>query len=94
VPAIQNLLKKTKLSLNDIDVVEVNEAFAPQFLAVQKALGLNPERTNVNGGAIALGHPLAASGSRITANLVYELRFVEFYLMITFIDCELIHTKF
>lgn len=74
VPAIQSLLKKHKLAVGDIDVVEVNEAFAPQFLAVQKALGLNPERTNVNGGAIALGHPLAASGSRITANLVYELR--------------------
>jgi acetyl-CoA acetyltransferase len=52
----------------------VNEAFAPQFLAVQKELGLNPEKTNVNGGAIALGHPLAASGARILANLTYELR--------------------
>jgi acetyl-CoA acyltransferase 2 len=52
---------------------KINEAFAPQFLACQKALGLNIEKTNVNGGAIALGHPLAASGSRITANLVYEL---------------------
>jgi len=59
--------------LDQIDVIEVNEAFAPQFLAVSKALGLNPEKTNVNGGAIALGHPLAASGARITANLVYEL---------------------
>ena len=52
---------------------KVNEAFATQFLAVQKALGLNPEKSNVNGGAIALGHPLAASGARITSNLVYEL---------------------
>lgn len=74
VPAIQNLLKKTNLNINQIDVVEVNEAFAAQFLAVQKALGLDPAKTNVNGGAIALGHPLAASGARITANLVYELR--------------------
>jgi len=74
VPAIQNLLKKTNLNLNQIDVVEINEAFAAQFLSCRKALGLDPEKTNVNGGAIALGHPLAASGSRITANLVYELR--------------------
>ena len=77
VPAIRNLLAKTKLKLSDIDLVEVNEAFAPQFLAVQKELGLDPERTNVNGGAIAVGHPLAASGSRITANLVYELRYYD-----------------
>jgi len=74
VPAIQNLLKKTSLNLNQIDVVEINEAFAAQFLSCRKALGLDPGKTNVNGGAIALGHPLAASGSRITANLVYELR--------------------
>ena len=53
---------------------QVNEAFAPQFLAVQKALGLPPEKTNVSGGAIALGHPVGASGSRITANLTHELR--------------------
>ena len=79
VPAIQNVLKKSKLSLPQIDVIEVNEAFAPQFLAVSKELGLNPERTNVNGGAIALGHPLAASGARITANLVYELRLVKVF---------------
>ncbi len=75
VPAINQLLKKTGLALNQIDVVEVNEAFAAQCLAVRKALGLDPEKSNVNGGAIALGHPLAASGSRITANLVYELRY-------------------
>lgn len=73
VPAIQGLLQKTGLSVDHIDVCEINEAFAPQFLACRKALGLNIEKTNVNGGAIALGHPLAASGSRITANLVYEL---------------------
>lgn len=74
VPAIENLLKKNKLSLDQIDLVDVNEAFATQFLAVQKSLNLNPDKTNVNGGAIALGHPLAASGSRIIANLVYELQ--------------------
>ena len=53
---------------------KVNEAFAPQFLSVQKELGLDDAITNVNGGAIALGHPLAASGGRITAHLVHELR--------------------
>lgn len=73
VPAIQALLKRHNLDINQIDVVEINEAFAPQFLACRKALGLDIEKTNVNGGAIALGHPLAASGSRITANLIYEL---------------------
>lgn len=54
---------------------QVNEAFAPQYLAVEKVLGLDPEKTNVNGGAIAIGHPLGASGSRITAHLVHELRY-------------------
>lgn len=53
---------------------QVNEAFAPQYLAVAKALGLDPEKSNVNGGAIAIGHPLGASGTRITTHLVHELR--------------------
>jgi acetyl-CoA acyltransferase 2 len=74
VPAIQNLLKKTKKQVSNIDLFDINEAFAPQFLACQKVLKLPNEKTNVNGGAIALGHPLAASGTRITANLVYELQ--------------------
>ncbi|MCI4381002.1 hypothetical protein PGIGA_G00246470 [Pangasianodon gigas] len=74
VPAITEALKKAGLTLNDMDLVEVNEAFAAQYLAVVKALGLDPEKTNVNGGAIAIGHPLGASGSRITAHLVHELR--------------------
>lgn len=74
VPAITGALKKVGLTLNDMDLVEVNEAFASQYLAVVKALGLEPERTNVNGGAIAIGHPLGASGVRITAHLVHELR--------------------
>jgi acetyl-CoA acyltransferase 2 len=74
VPAIENLLKKTKKQVSDIDLFDINEAFAPQFLACQKNLKLPNENTNVNGGAIALGHPLGASGTRITANLVYELR--------------------
>ena len=74
VPAIENLLKKAKKQVSDIDLFDINEAFAPQFLACQKALNLPNEKTNVNGGAIALGHPLGASGTRITANLVYALR--------------------
>ncbi|KTF72147.1 hypothetical protein cypCar_00045248 [Cyprinus carpio] len=74
VPAITEALKKAGLSLKDMDLVEVNEAFAPQYLAVAKALGLDPAKTNVNGGAIAIGHPLGASGTRITAHLVHELR--------------------
>ncbi|MBN3320915.1 THIM protein, partial [Atractosteus spatula] len=74
VPAITEALKKAGLSLKDMDLVEVNEAFAPQYLSVAKVLGLDPEKSNVNGGAIALGHPLGASGTRITAHLVHELR--------------------
>lgn len=74
VPAIENLLKKTKKQLSDISLFDINEAFSPQFLACQKALKLPNETTNVNGGAIALGHPLGASGTRITANLIYELK--------------------
>ena len=58
--------------LNDADV-QVNEAFAAQFLAVQKVLGLDLDKTNVNGGAVAVGHPVGASGSRITAHLVHEI---------------------
>ncbi|KAF6087245.1 acetyl-CoA acyltransferase 2 [Phyllostomus discolor] len=74
VPAIKGALKKAGLSLKDMDLVEVNEAFASQYLAVQKGLDLDPSKTNVNGGAIALGHPLGASGLRITTHLVHELR--------------------
>jgi acetyl-CoA acetyltransferase family protein len=73
VPAIQSALARAGLKLGDIDRFEVNEAFAPQYLAVEKELGLDRAKTNVNGGAIALGHPLGASGARITAHLVYEL---------------------
>uniref|UniRef100_A0A8C3YMV1 Acetyl-CoA acyltransferase 2 n=1 Tax=Catagonus wagneri TaxID=51154 RepID=A0A8C3YMV1_9CETA len=74
VPAITGALKKAGLSLKDMDLVEVNEAFASQYLAVQKSLDLDPSKSNVNGGAIALGHPLGGSGSRITSHLVHELR--------------------
>jgi acetyl-CoA acyltransferase 2 len=72
-PAIKIALERASLKLSDMDLVEVNEAFAPQYLAVEKELGLDRARTNVNGGAIALGHPLGASGARITTHLVYEL---------------------
>lgn len=73
-PAARLALEKAGLSLDDIDLFEVNEAFAPQYKSVEKELGLDPEKTNVNGGAIALTHPLAASGARITIHLVHELR--------------------
>lgn len=73
-PAIRKVLAKANLQLKDIDLVEINEAFAPQTIACQRELDLNPDVLNVNGGAIALGHPLGASGSRITAHLVHELR--------------------
>jgi acetyl-CoA acyltransferase 2 len=72
-PAIKNALARAELKQSDVDLFEVNEAFAPQYLAVEKELGLPRDKTNVNGGAIALGHPLGASGARITAHLVYEL---------------------
>ncbi|MCA9689327.1 MAG: acetyl-CoA C-acetyltransferase [Nannocystaceae bacterium] len=74
VPAIRGALERAGLGLEAMDLVEVNEAFAPQYLAVEKELGLERDKTNVNGGAIALGHPLGASGARITAHLVHELR--------------------
>ena len=73
-PAIRRALERHEAQLKDFDLVEVNEAFSPQYLAVEKDLGLDRERTNVDGGAIAVGHPLAASGARITAHLLYELR--------------------
>lgn len=73
-PAIRFALDRAGLEASAIDVFEVNEAFAPQYLAVEKELSLPRDRTNVNGGAIALGHPLGASGARITTHLVYELR--------------------
>ncbi|CAH1104064.1 unnamed protein product [Psylliodes chrysocephalus] len=73
-PAIKNILKITGKTLNDIDLIEINEAFGAQALACAKDLKLDMSKFNVNGGAIALGHPLAASGSRITGHLVYELK--------------------
>ena len=74
VPAIQKALALSGLKLEQMDLVEVNEAFAAQYLAVEKVLGLNRDKTNVNGGAIALGHPLAATGTRLVLSLLLELR--------------------
>jgi acetyl-CoA acyltransferase 2 len=73
-PAIRAALARAGLSLDQMELVEVNEAFAPQYLAVERELDLDPDRTNVNGGAIALTHPLAASGARIAVHLLHELR--------------------
>ena len=74
VPATRMALKKAGLTLSDLDLIELNEAFAAQCLSVMKELGLDPAKTNVNGGAIALGHPLGASGTRLLITLAYELR--------------------
>ena len=73
-PAARAAMARAGLTLADMDLVEINEAFAAQYKSVEKELGLDPERTNVNGGAIAITHPLAASGARITLHLVHELR--------------------
>ena len=74
VPATQIALRKAGLKLADLDLIEINEAFAGQILAVAKELGIDQEKLNVNGGAIALGHPLGASGTRLVLTLLYELR--------------------
>mmetsp|Transcript_28533 Transcript_28533/g.37332 ORF Transcript_28533/g.37332 Transcript_28533/m.37332 type:complete len:401 (-) Transcript_28533:483-1685(-) len=74
VGAINNALSNTGLSLGQMDLIEINEAFAAQYIACEKELGINRDITNKNGGAIALGHPLGASGSRITAHLVHALQ--------------------
>jgi acetyl-CoA acyltransferase 2 len=73
-PAARKALAKAGMKLDQMDLVEVNEAFAPQYLAVEKELGLDRAKTNVHGGAIAIGHPLAASGTRITIHLLHALR--------------------
>ena len=74
VPASEKALKKAGLTIKDIDLVEANEAFAAQSLAVRTDLGLDPEKTNVNGGAIAIGHPIGASGARILVTLLHEMK--------------------
>jgi len=74
LPATERALKKTGMKIDDIDLFEVNEAFAPVPLAWLQATGADPERLNVNGGAIALGHPLGASGTKLTTTLLHALR--------------------
>jgi acetyl-CoA acyltransferase len=74
VPAVRKVLKQTGLTLDQIDLVELNEAFAAQVLACLRELPIDPDRLNVNGGAIALGHPLGCTGSKLTATLLYEMR--------------------
>lgn len=74
VPASRLALQRAGLALADLDVIEVNEAFAGQYLAVERELGLNREKVNVNGGGISIGHPLAATGARVTLSALYELR--------------------
>ncbi len=74
VPAIKQAIQKAGLTLDYIDLIEVNEAFAAQYLAVEKELGLDRNKVNVNGGAIALGHPLGATGARLVITLLHELR--------------------
>jgi 3-oxoadipyl-CoA thiolase len=74
VPAVRKLVARTAIAIEDVDLVELNEAFASQSLAVVRELGIDEERVNVNGGAIAIGHPLGMSGARLTVTLLHELR--------------------
>src|SRR5687768_10958532 len=74
VPAVQKVLKQTGLTLDQMDLVELNEAFAAQVLACLRELPIDPDRLNVNGGAVALGHPLGCTGAKLTATILYELR--------------------
>jgi acetyl-CoA C-acetyltransferase len=74
VPAVRKLLARTGVAMSQIDLVELNEAFAAQSLAVVRELGVSPDIVNVNGGAIAIGHPLGMSGARLVVSLLHELR--------------------
>jgi acetyl-CoA acetyltransferase len=74
VPAVERALGRGQLQLSDIDLFEINEAFAAQYLACEAGLGLDREKVNINGGAIALGHPIGASGARILFSLALSLR--------------------
>jgi acetyl-CoA C-acetyltransferase len=80
VPAVRKALDRAGRSLEDVDVIELNEAFAAQSLAVMKDLDLDPEKVNPNGGAIALGHPIAATGAVITTKILYEMERTEQHL--------------
>jgi acetyl-CoA acyltransferase len=74
IVAIPKVLKLTGLTLDDIDVIELNEAFASQSLAIIRELGLDPEKVNVNGGAIAPGHPMGATGTKLTVQIMHEMK--------------------
>ena len=74
IPAVRKVLARAGVDVSDLDLVELNEAFASQSLVVIRELGLDPEKVNVNGGAIALGHPLGMSGARLVVTLLHELR--------------------
>jgi acetyl-CoA C-acetyltransferase len=74
VPAVKNLLKSSGLALSDFELIEVNEAFAGQYLGCEKELGLNREITNVNGSGIGLGHPVGSTGARIVVSLMYAMK--------------------
>src|SRR5205823_833384 len=74
VPAVRKVLDRANLKIDDVDLFELNEAFATQSLAVSRELGLDADKVNVHGGAIALGHPIGASGARVLTTLVYALR--------------------
>jgi acetyl-CoA C-acetyltransferase/3-oxo-5,6-didehydrosuberyl-CoA/3-oxoadipyl-CoA thiolase len=73
IPASRKALQRAGLTVNDLDLIEINEAFASQSLACMRELGLDPKKVNVNGGAIALGHPLGCSGARLLTTLLYEM---------------------
>ena len=74
IEAVRAAIKKAKWNLEEIDLFEINEAFAAQSIAVIRELGIDPNRVNVNGGAIALGHPIGASGARILVTLIHEMK--------------------
>ena len=74
IKAVPKVLGRAGMSLDDIDLIELNEAFAAQALAVMRELEMNPERVNVNGGAIALGHPLGCTGAKLTVQLINEMK--------------------
>ncbi|HEY5765182.1 MAG TPA: acetyl-CoA C-acyltransferase, partial [Candidatus Deferrimicrobiaceae bacterium] len=74
IEAVPKLLKRLRIKLSRVDLVELNEAFAAQSLPVIRELGLDPDRVNVNGGAIALGHPLGCTGAKLTATILHEMR--------------------